>query len=75
MQNPEEIHDLRRLQDALESISTDLDKIEQRSHYSLRFVAAGLLETRLRGIEAVASNYAVAIERTRNPHRRSTPTE
>jgi hypothetical protein len=65
MQYPEEIDDLRRLQDALESISTDLDKIEQRPHYSLHFAAAGLVEGQLRGIEAVVSKFAVAIERTR----------
>jgi hypothetical protein len=53
------------MQDALESISTDLDKIEERPHYSLHFAAAGLVEGQRRGIESVVSNFAFAIERTR----------
>ena len=65
MPDPEEIGDLRRMQDALESISTDLDKIEERPHYSLHFAAAGLVEGQRRGIESVVSNFAFAIERTR----------
>ena len=65
MPDPEEIGDLRRMQDALESISTDLDKIEERPHYSLHFAAAGLLEGQRREIEFVVSNFAFAIERTR----------
>jgi hypothetical protein len=65
MQDPEVTNDLRRLKDALVSISIDLDTIEQRYHYSLRCVAAGLLEKQAPGIEGVVSNFAAAIERSR----------
>lgn len=57
------LNDLNRLQIALEALSADLDTIERRPHYTLRFAAENLTKERSHGIEDAVSNFAVAIKR------------
>jgi len=53
---------LRRLQEALEKIATDLDEIEGRAHTRLRFVAQDLNDNApARSIESCVSNFEVAV--------------
>jgi hypothetical protein len=58
------LDDLKRLQIALSAISADLDTIERRPHYALRFAAQNLTRESSHGIEDVVSKFAVAIKRT-----------
>ena len=53
---------LRRLQEALERIATDLDEIEGRSHARLRFVAQYLDDGGpTRSLESCVSNFEIAV--------------
>lgn len=54
---------LRRLQEALRKIATDLDEIEGRSHTRLRFLTQGLVneDDSARSIESCVSNFEVAV--------------
>jgi hypothetical protein len=58
-----ELHlsDLRRLQQALENIASDLDEIEGRSHTRLRDLAKILNESPGRSLEACMSNFEIAL--------------
>ncbi|MCG2673112.1 hypothetical protein XI06_06925 [Bradyrhizobium sp. CCBAU 11434] len=57
-----QISHLRRLQEALEKIATDLDEIERRSHSRLRYIAQDLNnDGPVRSIEAFVSNFEIAI--------------
>lgn len=53
---------LRRLQEALEKIASDLDEIEGRSHARLRYVAQDLNDDGpARSIESCVSNFEIAV--------------
>ncbi|OKO86828.1 hypothetical protein AC630_01925 [Bradyrhizobium sp. AS23.2] len=53
---------LRRLQEALERIATDLDEIEGRSHARLRFIAQDLSDDGpARSLETCVSNFQIAV--------------
>ena len=53
---------LRRLQEALEKIATDLDEIEGRSHARLRYIAQDLNDDApARSLESCVSNFEVAV--------------
>jgi hypothetical protein len=53
---------LRRLQEALEKIATDLDEIEGRSHMRLRYVAQYLNDgSPSRSLESCVSNFEIAV--------------
>lgn len=53
---------LRRLQEALEKIATDLDEIEGRSHARLRYLAQDLNDDgQIRSIESCVSNFEIAV--------------
>lgn len=57
-----QISELRRLQEALEKIATDLDEIEGRSHSRLRYIARDLSnDGPERSIESCVSNFEMAI--------------
>jgi hypothetical protein len=63
--------DLRRLQCALLAVSEELDRIERRPHYSLRF-AGQALSAENKGIEQSFANFAFAVRaelKTRNSER------
>ena len=56
------LSDLRRLQQALEQIASDLDEIEGRSHARLRFLAQYLDDGGpVRSLESCVSNFEVAV--------------
>ena len=57
------LDDLKRLQIALAAISADLDTIERRHHYSLKFAAKNLTRESSSDIEDVISKFAAAIKR------------
>lgn len=53
---------LRRLQQALEKIATDLDEIEGRSHARLRHIAKDLNDAGpARSLESCVSNFEIAV--------------
>ncbi len=53
---------LRRLQEALEKIATDLDEIEGRSHMRLRCLAQDLNDDGPgRSLESCVSNFEIAV--------------
>jgi hypothetical protein len=53
---------LRRLQEALEKIATDLDEIEGRSHTRLRSIARDLdNDAPARSLESCVSNFEIAV--------------
>jgi len=53
---------LRRLQEALEKIATDLDEIEGRSHARLRYIAQDLNDDGpARSLESCVSNFEIAV--------------
>lgn len=57
-----QISHLRRLQEALEKIATDLDEIEGRSHMCLRYIARNLNNNGpVRSIESCVSNFEIAV--------------
>jgi len=58
-----EVHlsELRRLQQALENIASDLDEIEGRSHARLRDLAKNLHDSPTRSLEACMSNFEIAV--------------
>lgn len=55
------LSDLRRLQQALENIASDLDEIEGRSHTRLRDLARNLYDGPGRSLETCMSNFEVAV--------------
>ncbi|GGI33446.1 hypothetical protein GCM10010987_74430 [Bradyrhizobium guangdongense] len=56
-----QLSDLRRLQQALENIASELDEIEGRSHARLRYLASTLYESPVRSLEACMSNFEIAV--------------
>jgi hypothetical protein len=53
---------LRRLQEALERIATDLDEIEGRSHGRLRYIAQELTDDGpSRSLESCVYNFEIAV--------------
>lgn len=56
-----DLSDLRRLQQALENIASDLDEIEGRSHARLRDLAKNLHGSPRRSLEACMSNFEIAV--------------
>jgi hypothetical protein len=62
-------YDLRRLRQALEAVSADLDAIEQRPHPSLRLAAAELEAEqgdcldRGNGLETCVNHFVFAVKR------------
>ena len=56
-----QLYDLRRLQQALENIASELDEIEGRSHVRLRHLASNLSECQGRSLEACMSNFEIAV--------------
>lgn len=54
---------LRRLQEALEKIATDLDEIEGRSHTRLRYIAKDLNDDAgARSLESCVANFEIAVK-------------
>ena len=54
--------DLRRLQNALEAVSADLDAIERRPHPSLRLAARNLDENRGDRLETFVNHFVFAVK-------------
>ena len=62
----QQLSHLRRLQEALEKIATDLDEIEGRSHARLRYIAQDLNydlndDGPARSLESCVSNFEIAV--------------
>ena len=64
MTNMDDTEDLKRLQLALEAVSTDLDAIEGRPHLHLWHAAGALETTPARGIVAFVDQFAQAMARS-----------
>lgn len=57
-----QLSNLKRLQEALEQIATDLDEIEGRSHARLRLFAQDIYDDGpARSLESCVSNFEVAV--------------
>jgi hypothetical protein len=54
--------ELKRLRQALEAVSSDLDAIERRPHLSLRLAAESLEQNEPQRLEAFVHHFAVAIK-------------
>jgi hypothetical protein len=53
--------ELIRLQEALESIAAELDRIEERDHSDLRRAAERLCNHPIRSLETCVSNFELAL--------------
>ena len=56
--------ELKRLRQALEAVSEELDALERRPHFSLRHAAENLEDVGSRGIECSVDNFAFALKRS-----------
>ena len=54
--------ELKRLRQALEAVSSDLDAIERRPHLSLRLAAEGLEPIEPQGLESFVHHFAFALK-------------
>jgi hypothetical protein len=54
---------LKRLRRALAAVSSDLDAIERRPHFSLRLAAESLEANEPRGLESFVDHFAFAVRR------------
>lgn len=54
--------ELKRLRQALEAVSEDLDAIERRPHLSLRLAAGSLEPNERQGLESFVHHFAFAVK-------------